>query len=109
MGASRSEVGVANAARDGAALGGSRSCAPYRCARLIQSLLPELPDEPLELLLDELPELLLEAGVLAGVDVDELPDSLLDDPAAGVLAAADELSAGAAFDDELEPPRLSVL
>jgi len=52
------------------------------------------------------------AGVLAvaaGAGVDELPESLLDDDGVVELGADDELSDDAAFDDELEPPRLSVL
>ena len=62
-------------------------------------------------------ELLVDAGVLAGAGVEELdeldeldePESLLDDDVAGVDAADDELSDVAAFDDGLDPPRLSVL
>lgn len=81
-------------------LGGSRLSAPYRCTceSVTQSLL-EL-------------ELLVDAGVLAaaaGVGVDELLESLLDDEGAGVPDVAAELSVAAAFDGELEPPRLSVL
>lgn len=88
-----------------AVLGGSRFNAPYRCAR----------DSPTQSLLEL--ELLVDAGVLAGAGVeelDELPvldelESLLDDDVAGVDAADDELSDVAAFDDGLDPPRLSVL
>lgn len=83
-------------------LGGSRFSAPYRCTcdSVAQSLELEL----------EL-ELLVDAGVLAGAagaGVDELLESLLDDVVA-VEFDDDELSADPAFDDELEPPRLSVL
>ena len=48
------------------------------------------------------------AGVLAGVGVDELPESLLDDDAV-VEPEEDELSDDPALEEELEPPRLSVL
>ena len=82
-------------------LGGSRLDAPYRCAR----------DSPTQSLLEL--ELLVDAGVLAGAGVEELDEldeleSLLDDGVAGVDAADDE-SDVAAFDDEPDPPRLSVL
>ena len=52
------------------------------------------------------------AGVLAvaaGAGVEELLESPLDDDGVVELGADDELSDDAAFDDELEPPRLSVL
>ena len=84
-------------------LGGSRFSAPYRrtCDSVAQSLLE------LELEL----ELLVDAGVLAGAagaGVDELLESPLDDVVA-VELDDDELSDDPTFDDELEPPRLSVL
>lgn len=74
---------------------------------MAQSLL-EL--ELLELELLEL-ELLVDAGVLAGAagaGVDELPASLLDEDAVFEFDG-DVVSDDPAFDDELDPPRLSVL
>jgi len=90
----------ATAPVDCAVLGGSRLSAPYQraCDSVTQSLF-EL-------------ELLVGAGVLAGADragVEELLESPLDDDGVVELGADDELSDDAAFDDELEPPRLSVL
>ena len=80
-------------------LGGSRFSAPYRCAGFDCSV-------------SFSPCWLLDAGVLAGAaaGVDELDE--LDrcrTTAAGVEAGDEELSDEPAFDDELEPPRLSVL
>ena len=100
-------------------LGGIRCSAPYRRAP------DSTAQSPLEL------ELLVFAGVLDGADEerpsddeppdddepddddpdDDDPESELDeepDAAAGV-AVDDELSEDPAFDEELEPPRLSVL
>jgi len=85
-----------------AVLGGSRFSAPYR--RAFDSVTQSLPELDLELLVD--------AGVVAGaagVGADELLESPLGD---GVEAAAEldeELSVDPAFEDEPEPPRLSVL
>ena len=57
----------------------------------------------------ELLELVVDAGVVAGApEVDGLLESLLDD-GAGVGLDEDELSGEPALEDELEPPRLSVL
>lgn len=85
----------------GAPCSGEAAAAHHIGVRRIQSLL-EL-------------ELELDAGVLAGAGagveaLDELPESPLDDDDddAGAAAAA-ELSDDPAFDDDLEPPRLSVL